>query len=64
MNNQVADCIVNLYINSTDANNPWYKVEYRQGLRDALEAMKRYGDIEDYNLETGEVTHKKSRLGG
>ena len=59
MNNQVAECIMRMYLNSLDINNPWYKIDYRQGLRDALESLKRYGDIEDYSLETGKITYKK-----
>jgi hypothetical protein len=31
----------------------WYKNEYKQGLRDALQAMKLKGLIADYSLDHG-----------
>lgn len=48
--NEVVACIVRLRNDAKDPNNEFHRLDYLQGLRDALEAMKRYGLINDYDL--------------
>jgi len=41
------------FVTQERPNDPWYKLEYKQGLRDALECMKRNHVIEDYDFING-----------
>ena len=51
---QAGNKICRIYnIVSNESNDVWHKVEYKQGLRDALETLKWNNVIEDYDFING-----------
>ena len=47
---------------TTKEDNPRYKMGYLQSLRDCLGQMQDLDLIEDYNLQTGEITKFKGEF--